>query len=288
MNKLTGRLISGFGSFYTVEVNGEMVEARARGRIKKTRTKLYIGDIVELEKEHETYAITDVCERKNHIIRPAVANIDRIIVVLSAKSPDINFKQTDKLLAFLEYHNLDVLICINKCDLKECQEIKDVYEKAGYKVIVTSSKNSINIDELKDELKDKVTAFAGCSGVGKSSLINNIDSRYCRVVGEVGKIERGRHTTTHASLLPLEFGGYIADTPGFSVVDISNIKKEELSDCFKEFKKYSDNCKFSGCTHKNVHGCEIINKVKIGDIAESRYNSYLELFEELSAVYQYK
>ncbi len=288
MSKLTGRLVSGFGSFYTVEINGEFVEARARGRIKKNRSKLYIGDIVELEKEQETYAIIDVKERKNCIIRPAVANVDRIIVVLSAKSPDINYKQTDKLLAFLEHHNLEVVICINKCDLKDCEEVKDIYTKAGYKVIVTSSVDNVNIDKLKEELKGRITAFAGCSGVGKSSLINTIDEKFCRTTGEVGKIERGKHTTTHASLLPLEFGGYIADTPGFSVVDISDVKKEDLSGYFKEFSKYSENCMFRGCTHKNAKNCEIIEKVKSGEIAQSRYDSYIELFDELSDIYQYK
>lgn len=288
MSKLTGRLISGFGSFYTVELDGKCVEARARGRIKKNKTKLYIGDIVDLEQEHNTYAIVDVHERKNSIIRPAVANVDKIIVVISSKSPDINYKQTDKLLAFLEFHNLPVVICINKSDLDDCNEIRNVYEKAGYKVIVTSSKNNINIEELKEELKNCISAFAGCSGVGKSSLINSIDSNQCQVTGEVGKIERGRHTTTHASLLALEFGGYIADTPGFSVVDITTIKKEELSSCFKEFNKYSPECRFNGCMHKNANGCKVTEAVKNGEIALSRYQSYLELLEELSSIYQYK
>ncbi len=285
---LNGILVRGYGSFYTVSTKDGEIEARARGRLKGTKDRLYIGDKVVLEKEQDTYVVVDVLERKNSIIRPAVANVDQIVVVIAAASPDPNYKQTDKLLTFLEYSNLDVSICINKSDLENCEEIKQTYEKAGYKVIITSTAKEEGLENLKELLKDKVTAFAGCSGVGKSSLINAINSQFIQKTGEVGKIERGRHTTTHASLLPLEFGGYIIDTPGFSVVDITKIEKQDLTNYFREFNQFSHQCRFTGCTHKNAADCKVMEMVEKGVISENRYKSYLELFEELSQINRYK
>ena len=281
MKELKGLLLNGFGSFYNVLVDGEVFEARARGRIKQDKIRLLIGDNVTLEKESGTYAITGVLPRKNCLIRPAVANVDQIVVVIAAAEPDPNYKQTDKLLALLEYNGFDVHICINKADLTDCSEIEAVYKKAGYDVTVISAiDGQADIEPLKNVLKNKISAFAGCSGVGKSSLINLLDDSFDRTTGEVGKIKRGRHTTTHASLLPLEFGGFIADTPGFSVVDLSVITSAELQSCFKEFSNYFGECKFSGCTHINEPGCVVKDMAETGDIPKSRYESYRELFQE--------
>jgi len=281
MSEKKGLLINGFGSFYSVMIDGKAVEARARGRIKKENIRLLIGDMVTVEEESGTYAITSVLPRKNSLIRPAVANIDQIVVVIAAAEPDPNYKQTDKLLGLLEYSGFDVHICINKSDLADYAEIERIYKNAGYNVTITSTVDGkTDIAPLKNILKDKISAFAGCSGVGKSSLINMLDQNFQRTTGEVGKIKRGRHTTTHASLLPLEFGGYIADTPGFSVVDLSEIDKNNLSDCFKEFNNYFGQCRFSGCTHINEPDCMIKQKVVEGEIEKSRYESYVALFEE--------
>jgi len=282
--KLTGLLTEGFGSFYTVEVDGQLYEARARGRLKKDGIRLLIGDRVTLEKEQDVYAITGIEERKNELIRPAVANVDSIVVVIAAASPDPNFKQTDKLLAFLEHHGLDVSICINKTDLADYEDIKNVYEKAGYKVVTTSLDS--DCEELAEILKNKISAFAGCSGVGKSTLINAIDGDFDREPGSVGKIKRGRHTTTHTKLLPLKYGGYIADTPGFSVVDLSKIDAGDLHLYFKEFRQYEDKCKFFGCIHTSDKNCEVSRQVQLGNIAKSRYESYLSLYEELNSIYK--
>lgn len=285
---LEGLLIKGFGSFYTVKTPEGTFEARARGRIKNNKIRLLIGDRVLIEKEQETYAIVDVLERKNHIIRPAVANVDSIIAVIAAASPDPNYKQTDKLLAFLEYEGLDVKICINKSDLDECEEISRVYERAGYDVVVTSTVENTGIESLKEFMKDKITAFAGCSGVGKSSLINAVNSEFVQKTGSVGKIKRGRHTTTYASLMPLKFGGYIIDTPGFSVIDIAKIPPEKLSDCFREFRRYSGECCFRDCTHKGAKGCKITEMTEKGEIPKSRYESYISLLEEACSINRYK
>lgn len=282
MSEKRGLLINGFGSFYYVMIDGKTYEARARGRIKKENIRLLIGDIVTVEEQSGTYAITGVLPRKNSLIRPAVANVDQIIVVIAAAEPSPNYKQTDKLLGLLEYNNFDVSICINKSDLADYAEIQRVYTNAGYNVTVTSTVDGkTDITPLKDVLKGKISAFAGCSGVGKSSLINMLDENFARTTGEVGKIKRGKHTTTHAALLPLKFGGFIADTPGFSVVDLSEIDKNELAFCFKEFEQYFGQCKFSGCTHINEPGCIVKKLAEEGKIEKSRYESYVSLFEEV-------
>ena len=171
--------------------------------------------------------------------------------------------------------------CINKADIADCSEIENVYTSAGYNVtVISATEEKTSITPLKNILKDKVSAFAGCSGVGKSSLINLLDSSFDRVTGEVGKIKRGKHTTTHASLLPLEFGGFVADTPGFSVVDLSEIAPENLKECFKEFVYFFGKCKFAGCTHINEPGCIIKQLVDSGKISKNRYESYKILYEE--------
>lgn len=284
---MEGQIIQGVGGIYKVMLNGEVVDAIARGRLKKEGIKPVIGDRVCLEKEADSFAVTKVLERKNCLIRPAVANIDQIVVVIAAAQPDPNFKQTDKLLVMLERAGYPVVICINKTDLKDGETFGAVYEATGYPVIYVSSTENSGIEELKAVLKDKITAFAGCSGVGKSSLINAIDPGYVLETGAVGKIKRGRHTTTHAKLLPLYFGGYIADTPGFSVVDIAHIPKEALYQCFPEMREPALKCRFVGCSHTSELGCAVIEKYREGAIPEPRYESYLAFYAELAALCKY-
>lgn len=284
---MNGLIIQGVGGIYKVATSDGVVDAIARGRLKKEGIKPVIGDKVLLEKEADSYAIISVSERKNCLIRPAVANVDQIIAVIAAAHPNPNFKQTDKLLVMLENAGHNVKICINKTDIVNGEEFGAVYEKAGYDVIYVSGATMQGIDELKLALKDKITAFAGCSGVGKSSLINAIDNTLSLETGEVGKIKRGRHTTTHARLLKLPFGGYIADTPGFSVVDITHIEKEELYKCFPEMTEASSNCRFVGCSHRNEPDCGVIAALNKGEITKERYESYLAFYQELADIYKY-
>ncbi len=286
--QMEGIIVQGVGGRYQIVTeSNETVEAIARGKIKKEGIKPVIGDRVCLEKEADSFAISKILERKNYIIRPAVANIDQMIVVIAAAEPDPNFKQTDKLLTMLEYKGYDVVLCINKTDLNEGKSFGEIYEKAGYTVLYVSGTDEKGIDALKDVMQNKITAFAGCSGVGKSSLINAVEPGLLLETGTVGKIKRGRHTTTHARLLPLSFGGYIADTPGFSVVDITEIPKEELYGCFIEMADKAANCRFMGCAHKNEPDCAVIRAVEQGEIAKERYESYLAFYEELAAINKY-
>lgn len=284
---MKGFIIQGVGGIYKIMTETGVVDAIARGRLKKEGIKPVVGDKVVLEKEAESYAIVSVLERKNCLIRPAVANVDQIVAVIAAAEPDPNFKQTDKLLVMLERVGLSVKICINKTDIQNGEEFGAVYKKAGYEVIYVSGTQDKGIDGLREILKDRITAFAGCSGVGKSSLINAIDPTLSLETKAVGKIKRGTHTTTHARLLPLPFGGFIADTPGFSVVDITNIPKEELSNCFPEMRIPSQSCRFSGCSHKNEPDCGVILALKKGEITKERYESYLAFYEELASIYKY-
>ncbi len=284
---MEGIVIQGVGGIYKVAVDDKIIEAFARGRIKKDGKKIMIGDRVVLENESNSYAIIKICDRKNSLIRPAVANVDQIVLIIAAAQPDPNFKQTDKLLTMLESKGYSVCICINKTDITDGKKFGRIYERAGYKVIYVSGKTEHCIHDLKPVLKDKITAFAGCSGVGKSSLINAIDPSLKLETGEVGKIKRGKHTTTHARLLPLPYGGYIADTPGFSVVDITDIEKENLYLCFPEMGKPSKNCYYTGCSHRNEPDCGVIEAVKIGEIPQERYESYLAFYEELASINKY-
>lgn len=285
---MDGIIIQGVGGLYKIALNdGKIIDAIARGRLKKDGIKPMIGDKVVLEKEANSFAITRICDRKNSLIRPAVANVDQIVVVIAAAQPDPNFKQTDKLLVMLESKGYSVCVCINKTDIKAGKDFGNVYEKAGYKVIYVSGKTEDCINELEFVLKDKITAFAGCSGVGKSSLINAIDPSLGLETGEVGKIKRGKHTTTHARLLPLPYGGYIADTPGFSVVDITHIDKENLYLCFPEMRNPSKECYYTGCSHRNEPNCGVIDALSKGNISKERYESYLSFYEELSSINKY-
>lgn len=286
--RMEGIIVQGVGGRYQIVTDSnETVEAIARGKIKKEGIKPVIGDRVCLEKEADSFAVSKILERKNYIIRPAVANIDQMIVVIAAAEPDPNFKQTDKLLTMLEYKGYDVILCINKTDLDNGKSFGAIYEKAGYKVLYVSGTEETGVDSLKACMQNKITAFAGCSGVGKSSLINAVEPGLLLETGAVGKIKRGRHTTTHARLLPLSFGGYIADTPGFSVVDITEIPKEELDSCFIEMADKTADCRFMGCAHKNEPDCAVIQAVEKGEISKERYGSYLAFYDELSAINKY-
>jgi len=281
---MKGRIIKGIGGFYYVRCeNGEIYETRACGRFRKEKITPLVGDMVELDAS--LGSVTEILPRSCEFIRPPVSNISQMIVVFSTVSPKVDLRLVDTMLLYIETKGIKGAVCINKSDLDDEENIakvKDIYEKAGYRAIVTSASLGKGGDELKSLLKDNISAFAGNSGVGKSSLLNIIDSDFDLQTGNISeKIQRGKHTTRHVELLPLSFGGYVLDTPGFGKIDVPEMEAKYLQDYFREFEDFKDGCQFTGCSHTKEKGCAVRAALDEGKISLSRYESYLEFYENL-------
>lgn len=281
---MNGIIIKGIGGFYYVKASQTVYECKARGVFRKEHLKPRIGDRVKIELDGDKGFITEIEPRKTDLVRPPVANIDTILIVIAAQSPEPNLFVADKMLVNAEISGIKPAVCINKTDLCTRQDIEEIYRKAGYKVFSVSYEEKEGIEELKAFLKDKVTAFAGLSGVGKSSLLSLITEDDLET-GEVSeKIHRGKHTTRHVELFELKGGGYVLDTPGFSQLEVEGIKAEELENYFPEMADMGKDCRFRGCSHINEPDCAVKEKLERGDIARSRYESYKELYEKLKLV----
>lgn len=290
---LTGRIIKGIGGFYYVKVDGVIYECRARGTFRKDKITPQVGDVVEIRisPEDNSGYVEKIFERKTDLLRPPVSNVDHAIIVFSIRTPDPNLWLLDRFLVLAEYNNLSTTICLNKIDLASehnLEFINKAYEKAGYIVLNTSTKTGEGIDQVKEILKDRITVFAGPSGVGKSTLLNMVQPNLELKTGEISeKTKRGKHTTRHTELLELDTGGLVVDTPGFSSLDIDFINQEELQKFFKEIYDKSDECKFNGCKHDKEPKCAVKEAVENGDISESRYENYLKFLEELKSIRRY-
>ncbi len=284
MGVFEGVIIKGIGGFYYVNTTDGVFECRARGVFRKRGFVPLVGDHVRVETSDSSHGVIDeIFERKNVLIRPAVANVTQMVAVVAQSSPAPNPYIIDKLIASAEFVNLKIAVCFNKSDLGGSEHLVDVYKSAGFDVVETSVPSGEGIDELKSVLKNELTVFAGNSGVGKSSLVNEIMETTLFETGAVSeKLERGRHTTRHSELVELPFGGYIIDTPGFSSFDINVIPKNELSTMFREFEKVEGGCRFPDCTHTAEPDCSIINAVTNGVISQSRHKSYVQLFSEIA------
>lgn len=289
-----GRLIKGIGGFYYVETAESVYECKARGIFRKKKITPLVGDIVSISiQENAENTIDEIKERKNYLIRPPLANIDQLFVVSSVVAPAINMSVLDRIIAIAEHKNIEPIIVITKIDLDSSYEAYyDIYTKAGFKVILCDNKNGVGCDEVKSLLKGKVSAFTGNTGVGKSSLLNAIDSRLSIETGETSKkLGRGKHTTRHCELYKVA-GGYVADTPGFSSVDFERcekIMKADLPYCFREFEPYLTDCKFqTNCAHINDKGCAVVNAVHNGTISAERHNSYIELYNEVKDIKEWE
>ena len=285
---MQGLIIENRTNLYKIETKEKIYEATARGKFKKDEITPVVGDIVEIQvidEENSKAVIENIEERKVYIKRPKLANITQIIFVVSSKDPKPDLLMLDKQLAFAEFLEIKAVIVLNKTDLdkkKEFQNIKQVYEKIGYKIIETNAKNREGIKELREILKNNINAFSGNSGVGKSTLINGIFNNEITQEGEISKKnKRGKNTTTSTKLYEIDKNTYIADTPGFSTFDISEIESKDLAQYFIEFNKYIPNCEFVGCTHIKEENCGIKQAIEEGNIAQSRYERFCRIYSEL-------
>ncbi len=288
---MQGIIIESISNLYKIAVEEpkkQIYEATARGKFKKEEISPVVGDVVEIEivdEEKKTAVINKIEERKVYVKRPKLANITQIVFVVSSKDPKPDLLMLDKQLAFAEFLGIKAIIVLNKTDLdkdKQFMHIKEVYEKVGYTVIETEAKSQKGVEVLKQALKSNINAFSGNSGVGKSTLINAIFDNDVTQEGEISKKnKRGKNTTTAIKLYEIDNNTYIADTPGFSTFDISEIESKDLDQYFKEFKENIENCEFVGCTHIKEENCGIKEAINNGNITEERYKRFCKIYEEL-------
>ena len=283
---MQGIIIGNISNTYNIETAEKKYVAYARGKFKNQDIKPLVGDKVEIEvtdEEKNEAIIEEIQQRKNEIKRPKIANIDQIVFIISTKNPKPDLLMLDKQLAYAEKIKVEPIIVVNKCDLKDIYEyIKELYSKVGYKVIVTSAKQNIGIEELKQNLQNKISVFSGNSGVGKSSIINAVFNKEKTQEGEISqKNKKGKNTTTDTKLYKLKQNTYIADTPGFSSFEINEIESTELDKCFREFLPEIKKCEFVGCTHIKEENCGIKKAIKEGKISIERYERYCMMYKEI-------
>lgn len=285
---LNGQIIKGIGGFYYVDTQVGLYECRARGIFRKQKVTPLVGDRVAIsvvDEENKKGVIEEINKRDTELVRPPIANVNKALIVFAIKNPKPNLSLLDRFIVLAEKEGLEIVIILTKADLDDeniLDEVKSTYELSGYKVIPVSNKTKLNIDKVKDELAGNVVVFAGPSGVGKSSLLNEIDKNFKLQTGEVSdKIKRGKHTTRHAELLKLECGGMVADTPGFSSLTLDDILETELKEFFIEFDEFDD-CRFgSRCIHEKEPSCAVKEAVERGEISKKRYDSYIQLLNEI-------
>ncbi|HBJ82227.1 ribosome small subunit-dependent GTPase A [Pseudothermotoga sp.] len=265
----------------------EKIRCHLRGRFKLQGLKPIVGDIVEYVRVQDAGVVESVLKRKNELLKPRVANIDQVVCVYTIKKPEVSLLILDKLLVLIEEAKLNVLLILNKIDLltEEDKEKKDHFIKTYskiYPLLCTSTKTGEGLEKLKEYFKDRLSVFAGLSGVGKSSLLNSICPGINLRTQEISeRTKRGKHTTTAAELIHLPFGGHVVDTPGFSLIDISHVDPDNLKFYFPEFVE-NGNCLFKDCTHISEPGCRIKQMVEEGKISTSRYESYVTMYKEVS------
>ena len=282
-----GVIVKGIGGFYYVSTEKGICECRARGKFRKQGIKPMVGDRVKITVVNENTmegAVEEIEERKNFLIRPPVANIECIVIVVAATKPQPDFFMIDKLILSAQSKGIEVIIAVNKTDLESSDEIKGVYEKAGYEVVSVCARTNFGVDDLKAKIEGKITAFAGNSGVGKSSLLNRFGLELD--VGDVSRIERGKHTTRHVELFEVALGTYVMDTPGFSILEITDIEANDVKKYFNEIAAFDGKCRFADCHHFGTKSrdCAVAEAVEKGEIAPSRFESYKQLYEALKEI----
>lgn len=293
MNSKSGVIIKSIGGLYTVEAPDGIYECRARGIFRKQEIAPCCGDMVVIETaDSAENIITKIEDRKSYLIRPPLANLDQLVYVTSISQPNPNLQLVDKFIAVSEYKGIKPVVVITKIDLAAYGEIMAIYEKAGIEVYAVDNFNSEGTTEIMQMLKGKFSAFTGNTGVGKSSLLNNIFPDINIETNEISqKLGRGKHTTRHVEIYKLDVDTYVADTPGFSTFDTNRydyIKKEQLAGCFREFAEYIGKCKFQDCSHTKEKNCAIIEAVNSGKIMKSRHDSYVQMHEEAKLIKEWE
>jgi len=282
-----GHIIKGYSGFYYVAYENKIYECSLRGKNRISKTDFLPGDLVEFSAINEEKGVIEkVLERKSKLIRPAIANVEQIIIVTSASNPEPDLMFVDRMSIIALYNKIEPIICFSKADLldeSKRKELAETYELCGFSVIFTSVITNDGIDELKTHLKNKISVFAGNSGVGKSSLINAISGQDFSQIGEIStKLKRGKHTTRHVELFALDETTFIADTPGFSALLLpQELTREQLGRFFPDFMESLDKCRFNTCLHRSEPDCAVKNSLQKGEIAQSRYENYLILLQEV-------
>lgn len=282
---MRGRIKKALSGFYYVDTGEGVVTCRARGRFRKEGVSPLVGDMVEITASGTEGMVDAIEPRRNVFARPAVANIDQLVIVASNAIPRTDPYLIDRMTAIAALKNCEVLLCINKSDLDRADELCAVYAQAGLPFVLVSAETGEGVEELRERMAGKLSAFTGNSGVGKSSLLNALDPHFSAQVGEVSQaLGRGRHTTRHVELYKLSGEAELIDTPGFSSFDTAELGlelKEKLPETFADFAPYLGGCRFVGCSHTKEKGCAVLAAVKAGEISPSRHASYLRLYNEL-------
>ena len=292
---MQGKIIKGIAGFYYIYAeDGNVYECKAKGIFRKDNFKPLVGDNVEitvLNEEEKEGSVTSILPRRNSLIRPAVANVDQAFLIFAMENPKPNFLLLDRFLIMMKQQEIPAVICFNKKDVGEKEEMEKLYEiytGCGYRVVLSSTYEGEGMDEIHEILKGKTTVVAGPSGVGKSSITNCMQGEVQMETGEISKkLKRGKHTTRHSQVIPVEKNTFLVDTPGFSSLYLIDMKEEELRDYFPEFAMYEPQCRFQGCMHIHEPGCAVKEALSEGEISQQRYDNYLALYEELKEKRRY-
>ena len=288
MKKTEGRILRSLSGFYDVQTQEGLITCRARGVLRREGNSPLTGDLVEITVEKGKGMVEKILPRKNHFIRPAVANVDALVIFAANVNPVTEPFLIDRVAAIAGDQNVQAVLCVNKCDLDPAMDLVRIYEHAGFPVICTSAETGEGVEDLRALLEGKLTAFTGNSGVGKSSILNRLAPELKLETGEVSeKLGRGRHTTRHVELYRLGENTYVADTPGFSSFDTDQMElilKENLQYAFPDFGSFIGKCRFDDCSHRKEPDCAVRAAVEAGDIEASRYESYLKLYEKSSQI----
>lgn len=288
MTKTTGRILRSISGFYDVQTPEGLISCRARGILRRQGNSPLTGDMVEISIEKGKGMVEAILPRRNSFVRPAVANVDALVVFAANVNPITEPFLIDRVAAIAGDQEVNVILCVNKCDLDPAHDLVRIYRKAGFPVIPTSAETGEGVDTLREMIRGKLTAFTGNSGVGKSSILNRLCPELALPTGEVSeKLGRGRHTTRHVELYKLEEDTYVADTPGFSSFDTDQMEvilKENLQYAFPDFGPYIGKCRFDDCSHRAEPDCAVRIALEAGDIEPTRYDSYRKLYEKSSQV----